>query len=51
MWVFGFGSLMWDDWEADRACLGCMRAKLRAYARRSNDLVCREVHATRDEAG
>ena len=21
MWVFGYGSLMWDGWEAELACL------------------------------
>jgi len=41
MWVFGYGSLMWDGWEADRGCLGRVTAELRGYARAFNKLSVR----------
>ena len=33
MWVFGYGSLMWDDWEATRGCVRRARADLSGYRR------------------
>lgn len=33
MWVFGYGSLMWDGWEATRGCVRRARADLRGYRR------------------
>src|SRR2546428_7074037 len=36
MWVFGYGSLMWDDWEACFKGTKYDRAKLRNYNRDFN---------------
>lgn len=33
MWVFGYGSLMWDGWEARRGCVRRARASLNGYRR------------------
>lgn len=33
MWVFGYGSLMWDGWEAAHACLRRVPAELEGYHR------------------
>jgi glutathione-specific gamma-glutamylcyclotransferase len=41
MWVFGYGSLMWDGWEIDRGCLRRMTGELRGYVRRFNKLSVR----------
>lgn len=41
MWVFGYGSLMWDGWETDRGCLRRVTAELRGYARTFNKLSVR----------
>ena len=41
MWVFGYGSLMWDGWEADRGCLRRVTAKLRSHSRAFNKLSVR----------
>jgi glutathione-specific gamma-glutamylcyclotransferase len=38
MWIFGYGSLMWDGWEKDRGCLRRTTAELRGYARIFNKL-------------
>lgn len=36
MWVFGYGSLMWDGWERDFACQQKERATLAGYRRDFN---------------
>ena len=36
MWVFGYGSLMWDRWEAEWGCLRRMTGELQGYARSFN---------------
>lgn len=36
MWVFGYGSLMWDNWETKRGCLRRVLADLPGYCRRFN---------------
>jgi cation transport protein ChaC len=41
MWVFGYGSLMWDGWEDRRGCLHRMTAELRGYSRAFNKLSVR----------
>jgi len=33
MWLFGYGSLMWDGWEEDFGCLRRLPADLRGHAR------------------
>jgi glutathione-specific gamma-glutamylcyclotransferase len=33
MWVFGYGSLMWDGWERDHACTQRIPAELPGYSR------------------
>lgn len=33
MWVFGYGSLMWDGWEASRSCTRRSLADLQGYQR------------------
>ena len=36
MWVFGYGSLMWDNWETKYFCTRRVVADLRGYCRRFN---------------
>jgi glutathione-specific gamma-glutamylcyclotransferase len=33
MWVFGYGSLMWDGWEQQRGCIRRAGAELRGFRR------------------
>jgi len=33
MWIFGYGSLMWDGWETERGCTRRMLADLLGYCR------------------
>jgi cation transport protein ChaC len=41
MWIFGYGSLMWDGWETKRRCLRRATAELRGYTRTFNKLSVR----------
>jgi glutathione-specific gamma-glutamylcyclotransferase len=41
MWVFSYGSLMWDSWETDRGCLRRVTGELRGYSRSFNKLSVR----------
>jgi glutathione-specific gamma-glutamylcyclotransferase len=36
MWIFGYGSLMWDDWEKTYNGVKCKGAKLKNYRRDFN---------------
>lgn len=36
MWVFGYGSLMWDGWETNFGCLASERAELSEFIRSFN---------------
>ena len=36
MWVFGYGSLMWDSWETKHGCTRRVAADLVGYCRRFN---------------
>lgn len=36
MWVFGYGSLMWDNWETKYGCTRRVMADLPGYCRRFN---------------
>jgi cation transport protein ChaC len=36
MWIFGYGSLMWDDWESRYGCLRKCVAVLNGYRRTFN---------------
>ena len=33
MWVFGYGSLMWDGWQVGHGCIRRARAELHGYRR------------------
>lgn len=33
MWIFGYGSLMWDGWEHEHACIQRVRATLPRFRR------------------
>jgi cation transport protein ChaC len=41
MWIFGYGSLMWDRWEQDYGCFRRARATLHGYRRAFNKLSVR----------
>lgn len=36
MWVFGYGSLMWDKWHEGKNCIRVQKARLVGYRRRFN---------------
>jgi cation transport protein ChaC len=36
MWVFGYGSLMWDNWETNHSCLRRVVARLPGFRRTFN---------------
>jgi glutathione-specific gamma-glutamylcyclotransferase len=36
MWIFGYGSLMWDGWQTKHACNRSMLANLHGYSRAFN---------------
>jgi hypothetical protein len=36
MWIFGYGSLMWDSWEQNFGCLGKEEAQLESFRRDFN---------------
>lgn len=38
MWIFGYGSLIWDDWEKDFSCTRRLTAELHGYRRTFNKL-------------
>ena len=38
VWVFGYGSLIWDGWEGERGCVEREVATLRGYCRSFNKL-------------
>lgn len=38
MWIFGYGSLMWDGWESEFVCQGRAMATLSGYRRAFNKL-------------
>lgn len=50
MWVFGYGSLMWDGWESTRGCSCRRTAELRGFVRSFNKLSVRNW-GTRNDPG
>lgn len=36
MWIFGYGSLMWDRWEDDLGCVRRVKAEVHGYRRTFN---------------
>ena len=36
MWIFGYGSLMWDQWEEEFSCKSKEKAKLNGFSRDFN---------------
>ena len=61
MWVFGYGSLMWDGWQTEHGCIRMVKATLRGYRRAFNKASVRNwgtrerpaptVNITADPAG
>ena len=50
MWVFGYGSLMWDGWEAQHGCTRKERASLQGFRREFNK-ASRENWGTSEQPG
>jgi len=50
MWVFGYGSLMWDDWETKHGCTRRLLGYLPGYCRRFNKASVRNW-GTKDTPG
>ncbi len=50
MWVFGYGSLMWDGWEAQHGCTRKERASLAGF-RRDFNKASRENWGSREQPG
>jgi cation transport protein ChaC len=50
MWVFGYGSLMWDGWQTKHSCIRSVPAKLHGYSRTFNKASVRNW-GTKDNPG
>ena len=48
MWVFGYGSLMWDGWQTQHGCTRQMLADLPGYSRAFNKASVRNWGSTQN---